>query len=357
MRAALWNILTVFTLLATLATGFFVTQVFANPYSSLNPLKPPTLPPTVKIPTSTATLRSLPATWTSTSGAQQAPALKPTSTPIPRSTRFRLDISTKTYTPAPTKTSTKKSTSSSSSKTKTPTEVSAATKTKTKTRTRTATDDPAAPTKTNTPIPSPTSLSNPSSARELNGVSNNTWQNSENNPNFEWDPKADATGYYVYFGSNADGTSSEFTEDPAFDPDVVTTGTYYMRVRTRYGEVEVSSWSTIFTFRYDNEAPSNPSAPATESHGVESGVGQSAVTSPSFTWSGADDGSGSGIDGYYVYFGLSESGTSSTFQSGNSLTVSDLAPSTYYLRARAVDALDQQASGWITLFTFVLTAP
>jgi hypothetical protein len=121
--------------------------------------------------------------------------------------------------------------------------------------------------------------------------------------------------------------------------------------------VEVSSWSTIFTFRYDNEAPSNPSAPATESHGVESGVGQSAVTSPSFTWSGADDGSGSGIDGYYVYFGLSESGTSSTFQSGNSLTVSDLAPSTYYLRARAVDALDQQASGWITLFTFVLTAP
>lgn len=359
MRAALWNILTVLTLLAAVATGFFVTQVFANPYTAMNPLKPPTLPATVKIPTSTATLRSLPATWTSTAGAQQAPALKPTSTPIPRSTRFRIDISTKTYTPAPTKTSTKKSTSSSSSKTKTPTEVSAATKTKTKVRTKTATNDPAhtsAPADTNTPVPTATKLSNPSSARELNGVSDNTWQDSENNPNFEWDPKADAVGYYVYFGSDANGTSSEFTEDPAFDPDVVTTGTYYMRVRTRYAEVEMSSFSTLFTFRYDNEAPSNPSAPASESHGVESGVGQSAVTSPSFSWSGADDGSGSGVDGYYVYFGLSESGTSSTYQTGSSLTVSDLAPSTYYLRVRAADELEHKAD-WITLFTFVLTAP
>ncbi len=356
MRAALWNILTVFTLMATLATGYFVTQVFANPYSSLNPLKPPTLPPTVKIPTSTATLRSLPATWTSTTGVQQAPTLKPTSTPIPRSTRFRLDISTKTYTPAPTKTSTPKSTSARSSKTKTPTGVTAVTKTKTKsiTKTKTATTDPSLPTKTFTPIPSPTSLSNPSSARELNGVTNNTWQNTVNNPNFAWDPKADATGYYVYFGSDSNGTSSEFTEDPAFDPDVVTTGTYYMRVRTRYGDVEMSSWSTLFTFRYDNEAPSNPSAPATEANGVESGVGQNTVTSPSFTWSGASDGSGSGVDGYYVYFGLSSSGTSTTYQTGNSFSASGLAPSTYYLRVRTSDKLSQKAD-WITLFTFILT--
>ncbi len=64
-------------------------------------------------------------------------------------------------------------------------------------------------------------------------------------------------------------------------------------------------------------------------------------TAPYFTWSGASDTGGSGISGYYVYFGTDNTAdpqTAGNFQVGTSLEASGLASgSTYYLRIRARD--------------------
>jgi hypothetical protein len=64
---ALWNVASLLTLIATLCTGGFLTQIFLNPQGGLNPLPPATtaapvsptatneLIPTVAVPTETAT--------------------------------------------------------------------------------------------------------------------------------------------------------------------------------------------------------------------------------------------------------------------------------------------------------------
>ncbi len=63
-------------------------------------------------------------------------------------------------------------------------------------------------------------------------------------------------------------------------------------------------------------------------------------TSPYFSWSGASDG-GSGLAGYYVYFGTDNTAdpqTAGTFQAGSSFVPSSLTSgTTYYLRIRARD--------------------
>jgi hypothetical protein len=60
----LWDIMTGLVLLAMLGLLIVFAQIFINPQIAFNPLPPPTMIPTVDIPTSTATLRSLPPTWT-----------------------------------------------------------------------------------------------------------------------------------------------------------------------------------------------------------------------------------------------------------------------------------------------------
>ena len=63
-KIAVWDILTIFLLLITLGMIVLFARVFINPQTAFNPFPPPTMIPTVDIPTSTATLRSLPPTWT-----------------------------------------------------------------------------------------------------------------------------------------------------------------------------------------------------------------------------------------------------------------------------------------------------
>ena len=64
-------------------------------------------------------------------------------------------------------------------------------------------------------------------------------------------------------------------------------------------------------------------------------------TAPHFSWSGASDSGGSGIEGYFVYFGTDNTAdpqTAGNFQAGNSYTAGSLVSgSTYYLRIKAKD--------------------
>ena len=70
-----WNFMTVITVLATVALVGVLLLIFSNPYISINPFPPPTMPALVALPTSTSTLVAMPPTWT--------PTLKPTDTPEP----------------------------------------------------------------------------------------------------------------------------------------------------------------------------------------------------------------------------------------------------------------------------------
>ncbi len=81
--ALVWNILTIFALLGVLAIALIFLAIFLNPYASLNPFPPATLPAVMAFPTSTATpVRFLDPTWTAS--PTQEPTI--TSTLLPSST-------------------------------------------------------------------------------------------------------------------------------------------------------------------------------------------------------------------------------------------------------------------------------
>ena len=106
MKLSIWDILTILGLIAIVGVVLLVLQFFINPYNELNPFPPPTLPPVVALPTSTPTLKSLPATWTPIPSMVETEDLRPSSTPQPSPTGFTLPTFTPSFTPTMTPTET-----------------------------------------------------------------------------------------------------------------------------------------------------------------------------------------------------------------------------------------------------------
>ena len=88
MKMSIWDILSVLVLTSAAVVIVVVLLIFVNPNSSINPFQPPALPPTIMIPSPTATLVSLPPTWTPLPIISATP--RPSSTPIPSATPFKL---------------------------------------------------------------------------------------------------------------------------------------------------------------------------------------------------------------------------------------------------------------------------
>lgn len=86
MKLTFWDILTIAVLIATTVVIVAVMVIFANPESPINPFPYPTLPATIMVPTNTATLVSLPPTWTPVPRIEATP--RPTSTLAPTATTF-----------------------------------------------------------------------------------------------------------------------------------------------------------------------------------------------------------------------------------------------------------------------------
>lgn len=109
----------------------------------------------------------------------------------------------------------------------------------------------------------------------------------------------------------------------------------------------------------DTTAPSNPSAITALSQSGGSSITTNtwyAHTAPYFSWSGADDGTGAGIDGYYVYFGTDNTAdpvTAGTLQHPTTFTGSSLSSgSTYYLRIKTKDLAGNVSSTTWAPFTY-----
>lgn len=86
MKLSIWDALTIAALAGSIIVIAVIFAIFANPDSGINPFPPPTLPPTMSLPTSTATMMQLPPTWTPTPQPEVTKRL--TSTPIPTETPF-----------------------------------------------------------------------------------------------------------------------------------------------------------------------------------------------------------------------------------------------------------------------------
>ena len=195
--------------------------------------------------------------------------------------------------------------------------------------------------------------SNPTSCTETHGVQDCIWQRTVSSSAFTWSGASDAVsgvnGYFFYWGTDPNGTSStNFTTSAGYDPAAVPPGSYRLRVQTQDKALNTSAWTTLFAFDYDNIAPTNPTCSAGE---VQNGVWQHTMAQPNFYFSGATD-AHSGVEGYYVYFGTSSMGTSTEY-----ITVPWYFPAavpgngTYYLRVRTKDVAGNTAP-WATVFVF-----
>lgn len=142
-KASIWDIFTILVLVAGVGLLGIFAQIFIDPQHALNPFPPPTMVPTVAIPTSTPTFLKLPPTWTATPGAGTQvfrSTLRPSQTVPPSATVLVLS----TYTNTPTATNT-------------PTNTPTVTNTPTATKTPTITPQPTY-TKLPTYTPYPTAV-------------------------------------------------------------------------------------------------------------------------------------------------------------------------------------------------------
>ena len=101
-----------------------------------------------------------------------------------------------------------------------------------------------------------------------------------------------------------------------------------------------------YDFVVDTTPPTNPTS-VDSGCAAQDGIWQNACTDPTFTWTGADDNGGSGVQDYHIYWGTDPSGqpdrwlTDSTFNPSPINTGTDVI--TYYLRLSTRDNLDQES--------------
>ena len=107
MKISIWDILSIFLLLATAIVLLVVINIYSNPYGGLNPFPPPTLPSSLILPTYTNTPLRLPETWTpgpsGLSGSTNTPeatqpGVRATWTLLPTATGFQVATWTPTFT-------------------------------------------------------------------------------------------------------------------------------------------------------------------------------------------------------------------------------------------------------------------
>ena len=151
------------------------------------------------------------------------------------------------------------------------------------------------------------------------------------------DPDGDLVTYDVYLGTTdppADAVCSGISASTCDPGTLDESQEYFWFVVAGDGDLETTG--PTWHFATMTVAPTGPTS-VTETHGVADDTWQSTVGDPAFFWSGATD-VGSGVAGYYVYWGANPAGTSTSWQDTTSFdppAVPD--PSVYYLRVQTED--------------------
>lgn len=164
------------------------------------------------------------------------------------------------------------------------------------------------------------------------------------------DSQTGVEGYYYYRGSDPNGTSTSFTTTSNLDTPQVSSGIYYLRVKTKDNIGNNASWTTLYVFKYDGTAPENLATCDQLAGPTESGVVQNATCDPYFTWSEGFD-YHMNITCYYYYWGPDLDGISNSFTKNTFYNPPAVNTGTYYLRISTIDTVGN-AAPWTTLFIF-----
>lgn len=194
-----------------------------------------------------------------------------------------------------------------------------------------------------TPPNNPTSLSSPSHTT-------GQWSH-DNTVDVQWSGAYDPTpptmpsgvhGYSWSWTQNASDvpdTVMEVGGSPQTSPALSDGGNWYFHIRTRD---KAGNWNIgaahLGPFALDVNPPTNPTVQ--ETHNAPTGW-QNITHDPAFVWSGASDGSGSGIAHYTYYWGEDANGTPDTQTTGTSfdppVPCAADAACTRYLRLQTTD--------------------
>ena len=181
----------------------------------------------------------------------------------------------------------------------------------------------------------------------ITAPANNTWYTT--NQTLSWTVSDGGTGpAYSKWGWN-DSTPDNQVNGSTGSTTLSAAGegqhTLYVQAWDNAGNatgVESRGW-----FGYDVTAPTNPTSVNAGCTAV-SGIWQNSCTDPAFTWSGAADGSGSGVKDDHVYWGTDPAGTPNIWRSTADFNPSAITTSggiaTYYLRVAARDNVGHEAA-------------
>lgn len=188
----------------------------------------------------------------------------------------------------------------------------------------------------------------PGSIVETHGVVSGQWQRAISDPTFTWTPATDTGSGVDYYYITGWPFLGGRRDSPSFDPPAVRTGSYTFEVFA-FDKAGNEGPRRSFTFNYDGTPPP---APAIENlDGVASGVWQNQVRTANFQWPTPVD-AGSGVKGYYRYWGADPNGTSAVLVTSNAFSTptpfcAEDDACTHYLRARSEDHVGWQ-SDWTT---------
>lgn len=191
-------------------------------------------------------------------------------------------------------------------------------------------------------------------------------------PHFAWSEPGDlpndnglvnsgVAGYYVCLDKEdscePDSSEDNFQESSSYtvSQDLTSGETYYLRTKTKDNAGNVSDTATVFTYKFDEDAPKNPTTPASawvssdKNTSLNSGSWYN-YTAPYFEWSGVSDNpddANAGLKQYYVGQTINDSYDptgNETAGTNFSFDLSSKDSDSYYLRIKAEDKADSEAN-------------
>jgi len=189
---------------------------------------------------------------------------------------------------------------------------------------------------------------------------------SDTTPSFRWDPGGDdgsgIAGYYVavddWTPDGGYGNDWWVGDVTAFTvPDALPDDEHVFAVTSKDNAGNVNPANTnqpgdapYYTFYVDTTAPTNPTTIHSGCN-AQNNVWQNTCADPIFTWSGANDHGGSGIQDYHIYWGPSPKGLPNIWRSAASYDPDAVIPlngiATYHLRLSTRDNVGNESDAEI----------